>query len=207
MNQLSEILKGALDRTGLSQAQAAEQAGIERKTFNSYVLGRTEPDLETLRRIIKVLGIETEVAGLLWEHFVPQQPSAPAPNADFLAGKLAGKDDLIAEKEARRLDMERQIQIAQQEKDKLFQALAETRQTINGVLSTVVTNLSETKAETSLALSYHRTWVEYTAEIGAAGDEKKRIEISQRLNTLLEQQIPEELRVDKKAGGRRPRRG
>lgn len=130
MDQLSAIFQNALTRRNLSQAEAAQLANIERKTFNSYVLGRTEPDLPTLKKIIKVLGIEREIAAYLLEQNVPNREitaTTTTNSPDYLAGKLAAKEEVIAEKEARRLDAvswaeksREDKEHAEKEKDRLY---------------------------------------------------------------------------------------
>lgn len=140
MDQLSDILKQGLIRKGLSQAEAAQLAEIERKTFNSYVVGRTEPDLTTLKTIIKVLGIEREISTYLLEQNVPFPKNEVVEFKDspaYLAGKLAVKDEVIAEKEARRIDA---MEIAKKMEDHyqdMKTALERAQVTINEILKPI----------------------------------------------------------------------
>lgn len=140
LNQLSEILKAGLIKKGISQAEAAQYAEIERKTFNSYVTGRTEPDLPTLKRIIKVLGIQTEIAAYILEQNVPERPSETL-STEFLAGKLSVKDEVIAEKEARRQETKEWAERAEKEKDRLLTIIQNNLTTLLKVAGNVDTNL------------------------------------------------------------------
>jgi transcriptional regulator with XRE-family HTH domain len=74
LNQLSLILKNALETSGMNQTKAAELIGIERKTLNSYMQGRTEPDLEVLGKIARALKIGPEIYHLIMEQNIPPIP-------------------------------------------------------------------------------------------------------------------------------------
>ena len=50
-------LKAARVRAGLTQKEAAKKVGVNVSTLISYELGRTFPDVKTLKQIEEVYGI------------------------------------------------------------------------------------------------------------------------------------------------------
>jgi transcriptional regulator with XRE-family HTH domain len=52
------LLRTARDRTGLSQRDLAERAGITQQSVSAYETGRRDPTLATLMRLIEATGLE-----------------------------------------------------------------------------------------------------------------------------------------------------
>jgi transcriptional regulator with XRE-family HTH domain len=66
MQPLEDELAGALigeigARTGLSQAELARRAGIDRSVVNAYTHGRRQPSVAALGRIVRAAGLELEL--------------------------------------------------------------------------------------------------------------------------------------------------
>jgi hypothetical protein len=110
-------------------------------------------------------------------------------SADYLAGRLDGKDDEIKQIEARRRDMELRAEKAEKEKDRLLNIIEKNLTELLKVSLHLSSNLTEVKQDTSLGLSYQRAWVEYTAEDKAQGDKKKKDQMVLHMNKLLRSQI------------------
>lgn len=53
-------LKAARDQTGLSQRDVAKELNISQPTITSYETGRTQPDIETLGRLIDFYNISAD---------------------------------------------------------------------------------------------------------------------------------------------------
>lgn len=117
-------------------------------------------------------------------------------SAEYLAGRLDGKDDVIEQIEARRRDMQLRAEKAEKEKDRLLDIIQENLTELLKVTLALTSNLTDVKQDTSLGLSYQRAWVEYTAEDKAQGDKKKKDQTVLRMNKLLRSQIDR----DQKAG-------
>lgn len=117
-------------------------------------------------------------------------------SAEYLAGRLEGKEDEIKQIEARRRDMELRAEQAEKEKDRYLKIIEENLTQLLKVTLGITSNLGEVKKDTTLGLSYQRAWVEYTAEEAAQGDKKKKDQTVMRMNKLLRSQIDR----DQKAG-------
>ena len=52
-----ERLKKARKNTGFTQGETAQEIGIPRSTLANYEAGRTEPDIETLCKLIDFYGV------------------------------------------------------------------------------------------------------------------------------------------------------
>ena len=55
-----EKLTEARKNTGFTQKEVSEELNIPRSTLANYECGRTEPDLETLARLIDFYGINAD---------------------------------------------------------------------------------------------------------------------------------------------------
>ena len=53
-------LKEARERLGMTQVEVAKRAGLSRQTYGNYESGKREPDIETLLRLSKVLGVTVD---------------------------------------------------------------------------------------------------------------------------------------------------
>lgn len=54
-------------RTQLSQAEVAKLLNIDRSTYTNYELGKTEPPLETLKKLAAIFGVSVDRL-VYWEH-------------------------------------------------------------------------------------------------------------------------------------------
>jgi transcriptional regulator with XRE-family HTH domain len=98
---LGTALRWLRDRRGLTQAQAAEKAGISKAALSRYEHGRTLPTLETLGRLLRALGCDlfelqralTTVQG--WDRIHPRASAAREDEvrraASEVANLLSGK--------------------------------------------------------------------------------------------------------------------
>ena len=57
MNRIKEVL----EEKGIKQTWLAEKLGKSFSIVNAYVCNRRQPSLETLFRIVEILGVEVEV--------------------------------------------------------------------------------------------------------------------------------------------------
>ncbi len=57
MTLFADRLRERAKELGLSNAEVARRAGIADRRYGNYVLGRTEPDLQTLGMIARALGL------------------------------------------------------------------------------------------------------------------------------------------------------
>jgi hypothetical protein len=104
---------------------------------------------------------------------------------------------VIEQIEARRRDMQLRAEKAEKENDRLLTIIETNLTKLLEVSMKLTSNLSEVKQDTSLGLSYHRAWVEYTAEEVAQGDKKKKDQKVLRMNKLLRSQIDRDQKADK----------
>lgn len=125
-------------------------------------------------------------------------------SAEYLAGRLEGKDDVIKQIEARRRDMELRAEKAEKEKDRLLNIIQDNLTKLLEVSLKLGANLNEVKEDTALGLAYQRTWVEYTAEEVAQGDKKKKDQTVLRMGKLLKSQIATGRKGGKHAGVHKP---
>ena len=54
-------------RTDLTQGEIAELLNIDRSTYTYYESGKTEPSLETLKKLAGILGVSVDRL-VYWEH-------------------------------------------------------------------------------------------------------------------------------------------
>jgi hypothetical protein len=120
--------------------------------------------------------------------------------------KPAQGDPLLREKEARRQDAERWAQLAREdkekaekEKDRLLTIIETNLSKLLEVSLKLSSNLNEVKEDTFLGLSYQRAWVEYTAEVAAKGDKKKKDQTVLHMGKLLKLQIAQGRKEDNRA--------
>lgn len=58
----SDLIREARRRGGLTQQELAERAGTTQSAVARWESGRTSPDLATVRRLVRLCGLELEVA-------------------------------------------------------------------------------------------------------------------------------------------------
>lgn len=71
---LGRRIRAAREAKGLSQAEAAREAGIPGHSLWRYEDGRVAPDLENLARVARVLGVTIE-------SLLAEDTNTPAPEA------------------------------------------------------------------------------------------------------------------------------
>ena len=76
MTNIGNRIKTLRESRGLTQDAFAEQLHVTRQTVSNYENGRSQPDLEMLAEIARVL--ETDANTLLGETSAPMQPDVPA---------------------------------------------------------------------------------------------------------------------------------
>ena len=60
MEPFATNLRQRAEQLGISNAEAARRAGLSERRYGNYVSGRREPDLSTLIRIARVLGVSVD---------------------------------------------------------------------------------------------------------------------------------------------------
>ena len=55
------LIRLARDKSGLTQSQLAEEAGMSQQAISAYETGRKEPTLPTLQRLVAAAGFELRV--------------------------------------------------------------------------------------------------------------------------------------------------
>ncbi len=58
--QFHEKLRMLREKQGLSQRQVAEVLGLDRSTYTYYETGKTEPSLQTLRRLVALYQVTAD---------------------------------------------------------------------------------------------------------------------------------------------------
>lgn len=129
-----EIIKKARAAKSLKQEDVANGIGVSHRMYQRYEEGKfpkfKSDKIQELDRYL-----DTNIYELLYDK-KNTQSGIDQSSADFLAGQLAMAERLIAK-------LEENNEEAKSDKDKLFEALAETRQTINELLKPMVTSLKE----------------------------------------------------------------
>ena len=59
--EASNLLRTARERAGLSQRELAKRAGTSHSTLSAYERGRIVPSVDTLDRLLRSAGFESEV--------------------------------------------------------------------------------------------------------------------------------------------------
>jgi transcriptional regulator with XRE-family HTH domain len=200
MPTLSEILKSKIDKNGKSKTYVASKLGVTEKTIENYINGKRQPKPQALSILAKLLDFDlNSIADS--EQFVPdgtpmnigvviegpELKHSAAISAQFLAGRLTGKDELLQEKEARRREAEERAKRAEAANDRLM-ALLES-------------NLGMLHIEARIGLAYQKAWVEYEAEKASGGDKKKKKEILDRMDRLIREKIQVDPKMDTAASG------
>lgn len=65
MNQFSDILKLARQKTGKSQGEFGKLLGFKQKAWSNYENGQREPSIDTFFKAVKLGGVEEEVIKML----------------------------------------------------------------------------------------------------------------------------------------------
>ena len=63
--RLGEKLKEAREKANLSQQEVADKLNVSRQTISKYELNINEPDLETLKELSCIYGVDIKKAGAL----------------------------------------------------------------------------------------------------------------------------------------------
>jgi transcriptional regulator with XRE-family HTH domain len=61
MDRFAKNLKSRAAELGVSNAEVARRAGLSERRYGNYIVGRREPDLQTLVRIAEVLETTPDV--------------------------------------------------------------------------------------------------------------------------------------------------
>ena len=56
----AERLKMAREKTGFTQREIAQELNMKQTTLASYEIGRTQPDIETLGKLIDFYGVSAD---------------------------------------------------------------------------------------------------------------------------------------------------
>lgn len=125
-----EIIKKARALKGLKQEEVANGIGVSHRMYQRYEEGKFPKfKSDKIQELDKFL--DTNIYEILYD-----KKNAITPSSDFLAGQLDMAERLIAK-------LEENNEEAKSDKAKLFQALSETRQTINELLKPMVASLKE----------------------------------------------------------------
>ena len=129
--QLIERVKRKIEKESLSVLTMSKETGIPAYRIYKWIDGKGNPKTEDAGKLEKWLNENLDKV----PNHAEKKGSDPNESA-YLAGQLAMAERLIAKLEASNEE-------AKADKNKLFEALAETRQTINELLKPMVTSLKE----------------------------------------------------------------
>lgn len=139
MLQIHERIKAERIKAKLSEDELAEKIGIGRTTYQYWE--KKTPAVDKIEQVAEALGLPKDYFFVKNDENIKQESIAFQVHEDpdvynkvpaygdpaFLAGQLASKDEVIktkdevlAEKEGRRLDAVRRAEIAEMEKDRLL---------------------------------------------------------------------------------------
>lgn len=83
MNIIGERIKEKIKERAITQKEVAQMLGVEPNTFTRWANGNRTPDIETLKKIARILN--TTVAHLIGESDATvTETTTPSYNADFL---------------------------------------------------------------------------------------------------------------------------
>jgi uncharacterized protein YPO0396 len=155
----------------MSVLTMSKETGIPSYRIYKWIDGKGKPKAEDSAKLEEWLNDSLDI--------VPngtQKVSNPY-DAAYLTGKLESKEDVLAEKEARRQEAEAiaqylkgQLAQAQAEKDKLFEALAKAQEVL--IKSTEKLEINLTQTRTQIDLGVH----ELTERVSIVSDQLARQE-------------------------------
>jgi transcriptional regulator with XRE-family HTH domain len=149
--QINDNIKLIRELSGLTQAKFAELIKTNVSNLKTYENTSVRPKAFIIFNVSALAGIssdELENKKLIPEEIKINQTwlkkgeidesndNVKSPSADYLAGQLAMAERLIAK-------LEENNEEAKADKNKLFEALTETRQTINDLLKPMVASLKD----------------------------------------------------------------
>lgn len=126
--QLIERINDKLLKESKSVLKMSKETGIPSYRIYKWIDGKGNPKTEDAAILEQWLSGNLDI--------VPNNSTQNINDAAFLAGQLSMAERLIAK-------LEESHEEAKADKDKLFEALAETRQTINDLLKPMVASLKE----------------------------------------------------------------
>lgn len=175
-------------------------APYKKNTVSGYIKGKILASLDFRTKFEKAFNLELSNFNEDLPPIEDKDLHGTKLSAEYLAGRLDGKEDVIEQLEARRRDMELRAEKAEKENDRLLDIIQKNLTKLLEVSLKLSSNLTEVKEDISLGLSYQRAWVEYTAEEKAQGDKKKKDQTVLHMNKLLKSQIAQGRREDKSSG-------
>lgn len=107
--------------TGLTQAEIARRAGLQRDAYGRYVLGKTKPPLRRVRAIAAALGVKPSELSEEWAHLdddksasgiVQRWTMSPTPRPGIVRIEFAG--DVTLEEAARMMALLKEVQEREQ---------------------------------------------------------------------------------------------
>lgn len=116
----------------MSVLKMSKETGIPSYRIYKWIDGKGNPKTEDAAILEQWLNGNLDIVPNKKNHYDVSNPNDPA----YLAGQLAMAERLIAK-------LEENHEEAKADKNKLFEALAETRQTINDLLKPMVASLKE----------------------------------------------------------------
>jgi transcriptional regulator with XRE-family HTH domain len=143
--QINDNIKLIRELSGKTQVEFAELIKTNVSNLKTYENTNVKPKAYIVLNVSKFAGLSSD--DLENKKLAPEDinlegekdenvDKAKKPSADYLAGQLAMAERLIAKLEENNVE-------AKADKNKLFDALAETRQTINELLKPMVASLKE----------------------------------------------------------------
>lgn len=138
LSGLTQAEFAKLIKTNVSNLKTYENTNVRPKAFvvfNVSLIGGV-PSEEIENKKLKPEDIKINPIWIKGDEKDDNDDNTKTPSADFLAGQLAMAERLIAK-------LEENNEEAKADKNKLFEALAETRQTINELLKPMVASLRD----------------------------------------------------------------
>jgi transcriptional regulator with XRE-family HTH domain len=91
METFAKRLRQRAEELGLSLAQVARKADVSERSFSHYAAERSEPDLATLARVAKALGVTADyLVGL-----VDDRPQSPSDGAEAARQRIAATTAML----------------------------------------------------------------------------------------------------------------
>lgn len=196
MRQIHERIKDERIKAGLSEDEMAEKLQIKRSTYQYWE--KTTPSVEKIKEVSKVLGLpevyffinpDENVPRESIPDFTQKKPTNQTVTLDTnsLLGILKASlkeyaDQVIAEKEARRIDAERN-------KDQWIEAYNGLMQQFGSSLRQVLQNQDNIQEGIKVTAAYQMFWLDKWAEKETGGDPEEteklaksyRIKVAEKL--------------------------
>lgn len=135
---LRSLIKTIKRKTGKTQEQVSEGAGYEPETL-TQLLSKNK-SLDAAYNQLQLVYKEE-----LKNSTLPNKP--PIVSAEFLAGKLSVKDDVIAEKERLIQVIKANVEKSEKEKDRLYNFLEKQMAALLNITGQIDLNLKEAKGD------------------------------------------------------------